>query len=68
MAGEVVEAQATVQRLMAITPPVSTLAKEATKTEGITGESTADRVLADTLPHTVGTWNGNVEVSFVVCG
>ena len=66
VAGEVVEAQATVLRLITSTPPVSTLFKDDTKTEGIVGESTVDHVAADTPSHTVGAWNGDVEVSFVV--
>ena len=66
VAGEVIEAQATVRRLITITPPVSTLFKDATETEGIAGDSTVDHVAADTPSLTVGAWNRDVEVLLVV--
>ena len=44
VSGEVVKAKATVQRLATITLPILPFVKEATKTEGIAGELTADHV------------------------
>ena len=66
VAGEVTEAQATARRLIDIAHPVSAFFNDATETEGAEGEPPGDHVAPDTLSHTVGAWNGDVEVSFVV--
>ena len=49
-----------------ITPPVSAFFDDATETEGADGEQPRDHVAPDSPSHTVGAWNGDNEVSFVV--
>ena len=66
VAGNVKEAQETVRRLVNITPPISAFFNEATETEGAEGEPRGDHVAPDTPSHTVGAWNGDDEVAFLV--